>query len=245
MGEFNGFVHRQKMAEAHLEEAGAVLEGHFVYAAEDHGNAYVAKDETIKRPEILARITWLMAANLAETLDPDDIDMLGAAAPCGSIIAARMSEHLEGMWGKTPGLVFAEKVPKIAIDEATGEPKIEEELKLKRNFDQEIIGKRIHIVEDVVNSGMTVLQLKDLFGSFRGVEVVGASAEYSRTPSAVNAETLGVSPWLPLVEKELTKTKPQDCDMCEDLEQFPIRTDRGHGAKFLAELAVWDAALKA
>lgn len=227
-----------------FEDSGAILEGHFVYLAGHHGNAYVAKDETIKDPAVMSEIAGLMAENAAEVLNPDEIDGLVAAAPCASMIAGRMSEHLGNLWGvRPPRLYFAEKVPTIRFN-SQGQPEIVEELAFKRGFDKEVSGMRLHGVEDVVNSGATIHRMVDLVTE-QGGAVTGFSAEYNRTPSAVTAETLGIERrlWLPLVEKELSKAEPQDCTMCHDLETNPIRTDRGKGSKFLAELAVWAEAI--
>lgn len=239
MSEFASPAQRSDRAIQIFDQIGGVLEGHFVYAAGHHGNAYVAKDETIKQPDVLAEMTLLMAENLAEVLGPDDIDALYSAAPCGSIVASRMTEHLGKIWGTTPGLIFAEKEPYMGLPVPGGNPyvpELKDRLVLKRGFDKDIVGKRLHMVEDIVNSGKTVVELAELALSYTDVTIVGCSAEYSRTPSKVSGESLNMDPWLPLVERELSKAEPEDCTMCEDLEAYPIRTDRGHGKEFLAQL---------
>lgn len=237
MTEFSNPQQREERAIELLSDIGSVLEGHFVYANGDHGNAYVAKDEALKRPEAFSELTFMMAQNVADAVDPDEVDVLVAAAPCGSLIASRMAEHLGMIWQVTPPrLAFAEKQARI-VDGPDG-PSIEEKLVFKRGFRDDLVGKNVLEVEDIVNSGKTVRELSELVLSIAGVKIVGLSALYNRTPSMVTGESLAMDLWLPLVERELSKSGPQDCEQCTDLDAYPINTDRGHGEKFITDLAV-------
>lgn len=229
-------THTEREAEAIrlLDEAQVVARGHFVYKSGLHGNAYVQKDKTISDPALQARITELMAGDIAGTFESDEVDSLVGIAPCSSMLASRIAEHLGTIWGKTPSLVFAEKVTDMRHNVVEGYV-LHEEFQLKRGFDQEIKNKKVLLIEDVVTTGGSLVQVRDLVNKVEGVEIVGAAAEWSRSPEEVTAKSLGLNIWLPLVSKALATYQKGSCPMDADLEQFPIRTDLGHGAAYLVK----------
>lgn len=223
-----------------LDMAKVVAAGHFIYKSGLHGEAYVQKDKTIADPDLLANITALMAEEIAEAFEPEEIDMLVGIAPCSSILASRTAEHLGYIWGKTPKLVFAEKETKASILYTLTEGSkldIQEGFVFKRGFDEAIKGKKAHLIEDVVTTGGSLIKLRELVETIDGVEITGASAEWSRSPEEITAKSLGVNIWLPLVSKALNTYPEGACPMDADLEAHPIRTDLGHGALWLAEHA--------
>lgn len=90
------------MAISVLEDADVIAYGHFVYKSGLHGDAYVQKDKTIADPRLLKLVTKLMAEDLAEQFESDEIDALVGIAPCSSVLASRTAEHLGELLGKTP-----------------------------------------------------------------------------------------------------------------------------------------------
>ncbi len=226
---------REQVALKLFEREGIVVgDGHFVYAAGDHGDAYVQKDKTLVNPEVFTTVTELMSQDLEEEVDPSEIDYLVGFAPCSSQYAARMAERLSASSDLyTVRTVFMEKVPSICFDD-DGEPYVDEALKFKRGFEDLLIGKRVWMVEDIVTTGQSLLSGKAEIERIDGVEVLGASAAFSRTPELVNKATLGLNVWLPLIEKSLRNYPSGECPMDDELDQFPIRTDLGHGAAYLA-----------
>lgn len=77
-------------------------------------------------------------------------------------------------------------------------------------------------MEDVVTTGGSLIKIRELLEQFDGIEITGASAEWSRSPDEVTNESLGVPVWLPLVSKELKTYSAQTCPMEEDLNKYPI-----------------------
>lgn len=226
---------REKLAlELFEREKIVVSDGHFVYAAGGHGDAYVQKDKTLVDPEVFTTVTEFMAQDLEEEVDPADIDYLVGFAPCSSQYASRIAERLSASsdFSKVR-TVFMEKVPTLVFDKA-GEPYIDEKLRFKRGFGDLLIGKRVWMIEDIVTTGQSLLSGKSEIERIDGVEVLGASAAFSRTPELVNRASLGLNIWLPLIEKSLQNYPSGECPMDDDLERFPIRTDLGHGAAYLA-----------
>lgn len=226
-------IELQQSAMEMLEKEQVIVEGHFVYTKGGHGDAYVQKDRTIRDPELLAAITGLMADKLMNNFDPAEIDAIIGIAPCSSALAARTAEHIGVEAGRTPQIAFAEKYKTVTHNVRDGYV-IEEGLTFKRGFDTMLKGLRVVLLEDVVNSGGSLVQLRDLVRKLDDVEIFAGTAEWDRSPKEVTPEALDVGLWLPLVEKPLAVYAPDECPMCEDLDQYPIRTDLGHGAEFLA-----------
>lgn len=93
------------------------------------------------------------------------------------------------------------------------------------------------MVEDIVNTGKSLIEGKSEIEKIEGVTIVGASAAYSRTPDTVNSDLLGLDIWVPLIENQLTQYNIGECPMDADLKAYPIRTDLGHGAKYLSTIS--------
>lgn len=174
-----------------------------------------------------------MADKLMNHFDPTEIDAIVGIAPCSSALATRTAEHIGIETGRTPQIAFAEKNKSVAHNVRDGYV-VEEGLTFKRGFGAMLRGMRVVLLEDVVNSGGSLVQLRDLVRELDDVEIFAGTAEWDRSPAEVTAETLDVGLWLPLVEKPLNVYTPDECPMCEDLDQYPIRTDLGHGAEYLA-----------
>jgi orotate phosphoribosyltransferase len=190
-----------------LAESGAVIrDSHVVYTSGRHGSAYVNKDAVYPHTERVRELCALLA---------DAGRSLGAEIVCGpamgGIILAQWTGHHLGL-----PAVYAEKEPEGGMT-------------LRRGYDQLVRGRRVLVVEDVVNTGGS------LAGTVRAVRaaggtVVGAVALCNR--GGVTAAALDVPALVALVELSLESWTAEECPLCR--RGVPIDTGVGKGREFLA-----------
>jgi orotate phosphoribosyltransferase len=193
-----------------LAEVGAVISGsHVVYTSGRHGAAYVNKDALYPHTQRVSEICALMADG-ARALRPDVV----CGPALGGIILSQWTAHHLGALA-----VYAEKTP-------------EHGLALRRGYDALVVGRRVLVVEDVLNTGGSV---RDAVRAVRtaGGEVVAVSALCNR--GGVTAADLDVPVLLSLVELALDSWEAAACPLCRDA--VPVNTDIGKGREFLASRA--------
>jgi orotate phosphoribosyltransferase len=193
-------------AAAILTESGAVIrDSHIVYTSGRHGSAYVNKDAVYPHTERVRELCDL----LAHAGRP-----LGAEVVCGpamgGIILAQWTGHALGL-----PAVYAEKAP-------------EGGMVLRRGYDRLVSGRRVLVVEDVVNTGGS---LADTIRAVRaaGGTVVGAVALCNR--GGVTAMALDVPALHALVELSLESWSADECPLCRD--GVPVDTTVGKGREFV------------
>jgi len=194
-------------ATAILAESGAVIrDGHVVYTSGRHGSAYVNKDAVYPHTERVRELCGLLA---------DAGRPLGAEIVCGpamgGIILAQWTGHHLGL-----PAVYAEKAPDGGMV-------------LRRGYDGLVRGRRVLVVEDVVNTGGS---LADAIRAVRaaGGTVVGAVALCNR--GGVTAAALDVPALHALVELSLESWTAEECPLCR--RGVPVDTSVGKGREFLA-----------
>jgi orotate phosphoribosyltransferase len=194
-------------ATAILAESGAVIrDGHVVYTSGRHGSAYVNKDAVYPHTERVRELCGL----LAEAGRPLGADVVCGPAMGGIILAQWTGHHL--------GL------PAVYAEKAT-----EGGMVLRRGYDRLVHGRRVLVVEDVVNTGGS---LADTIRAVRaaGGTVVGAVALCNR--GGVTAAALDVPALHALVELSLESWTAEECPLCR--RGVPIDTTVGKGREFLA-----------
>jgi orotate phosphoribosyltransferase len=194
-------------AAAILAESGAVIrDSHVVYTSGRHGSAYVNKDAVYPRTERVRELCALLA---------DAARPLGAEIVCGpamgGIILAQWTGHHLGL-----PAVYAEKAP-------------EGGMVLRRGYDQLVRGRRVVVVEDVVNTGGSLAETIRAVRAAGGT-VVGAVALCNR--GGVTAAALDVPALTALVELSLESWTAGECPLCR--RDVPIDTSVGKGREFLA-----------
>jgi orotate phosphoribosyltransferase len=197
-------------ARAILAEARAILTGiHVVYASGKHGSAYVNKDAVY--PDT-ARIAEL-CRYLADAAVPYRPEVVCGPA-LGGIILSQWTGHHLGL-----PAVYAEKAA-------------EGGMALRRGYGKLVAGKRVLVVEDILNTGGSV---RDAVAAVRaaGGDVVAVGALVNR--GGMTAADVGVPALVALLDVALDAWDADACPLCRD--GVPIATDVGKGREFLAKRA--------
>ena len=189
-----------------LEESGALLTGrHIVYTSGRHGSAYVNKDAVYPHTDRVSALA-AMLADAARSWAPEIV----CGPALGAIILSQWTGHHLGL-----PAVFAEKA---GVDTMV----------LARGYDRIVQGRRVLVVEDVLNTGMSVRRALCAVRAAGGT-VVGVVALCNR--GGVTAEALGVPQLATLVTLDLDSWEAEDCPLCRD--GVPISTDVGKGREHL------------
>lgn len=194
-------------ARAILTDARAILTGsHVVYTSGKHGSAYVNKDAVY--PDT-ARVAAL-CRDLADAARPYRPEVVCGPAMGGIILAQWTGHHL--------GL------PAVYAEKAAGGG-----MALRRGYDRLVQGRRVVVVEDVVNTGGS---LKEAVAAVRaaGGEVVAAVALVNR--GGVPAAAVDAPALVALLDVPLDAWAADACPLCRD--GVPVNTDVGKGREFLA-----------
>ena len=191
-----------------LGESGAILTGsHVVYTSGKHGSAYVNKDAVYPSTGRVAELCGLLA-DLARPYRPEVI----CGPALGGIILSQWTAHHLGVLA-----VYAEKV------EGGG-------LALRRGYDAVVRGRRVVVVEDIVNTGGSLHETVRAVRAAGG-EVVAAVALVNR--GGVRAGDVEAPALHALVEVALDAWDAGACPLCRD--GVPVNTAVGKGRQFLAK----------
>lgn len=144
-----------------FKKAGALLEGHFIYASGRHGRQFLQAARVLQYPEY----TGPLCAAMADQFRADGVQLVAGPATGGIILAYETARSL-GCRG-----VFAEKEPdgSMAVKRGFSIPK----------------GIRTLVVEDITTTGGSVLRTIEHLEA-RGAEIVGVSALIDRSGGKVS-----------------------------------------------------------
>lgn len=189
-----------------------ISNGHFIYTSGKHGSHYVNKDAIYPQTSSISQLCEWMA----EGFSKDPIDVVLGPALGGIVLSQWTAFHLSKLMGKEVLALFAEKSQ-------------EGEFIIKRGYDEIIKGKKVLIVEDILNTGGSAKKIVELVVA-SGAEVVGVSVLCNR--ARVTAKELGTSAKLKsLVDLDFEAWESQDCPLCK--KGIPINKSLGKG-KILA-----------
>ncbi len=193
-----------------IEACGALMEDdHFVYASGDHGNGWIAKDIINLDPRLPRRLGELLA---------DAVRHLSFEVVCGPAVGGLITAQFTALAAAT-SCVYAER-------REEGE---EVDFLLRRGQDTFVSGRRVLVVDDVVNTGYSIMKAMQAVRKAGG-EVVGAAAWISR--GNVSARDLGVDDYVFLDEVSLPSWPAEGCRLCAD--GVPVNVTFAHGAEFVA-----------
>ena len=167
-----------------FRKAGALLEGHFVYASGRHGRQFLQAARVLQYPDIAERL----CAAVAQRFKDARIDLVVGPATGGIILAYETARHLGCR------AAFTEK-------ENGG-------MALKRGFRLEA-GERVLIVEDIATTGgsvkKSIAHLRD-----RGADIAGVSVLIDRSAGEATFDC----PYEPLARIDMQSWDPSACDLC-------------------------------
>lgn len=208
------------VAERILIESQTILQNqHFVYISGDHGSGWVNKDVLIPDTTKISQLAGLLASAVVDI----DCDVVCGPAIGGLIMSQWMAHHLS-----LPS-VFAEHQEKP--DKSSKE--IRPPFRLKRGFDKLVRGKKVLIVDDIVNTGHSIRETATAVRNAGG-QVVGAAAYCSR--GNANAESMGVPEFIYLVEFSIPSWSSEECQLCKN--NIPVNTEFAHGQEFVERQAL-------
>ncbi|HVX21472.1 MAG TPA: phosphoribosyltransferase family protein [Acidimicrobiales bacterium] len=205
--------------EAALVAAGAILsDDHFVYVSGDHGAGWVDKDAVFPDTAVVDRLCgWL-----ADVLAPMAPDVLCGPAVGGLVTAQWTARHLGCL------SVFAEHRAASAAP-AAGPGPVRPPFELRRGYDRLVAGKRVVVVDDIVNTGLSTRQTVAAVQAAGGT-VVGAGALATR--GNAGPADLGADDFAFLLEVRIPSWPAADCHLCR--AGVPVNTRYAHGADFVA-----------
>jgi orotate phosphoribosyltransferase len=185
---------------------------HFVYISGDHGSGWVDKDAIFVDLARVRTLGELLAAAVRD-LKPDYL--CGPAT--GGLIVAQWTAAALGL-----PAVFADHDTTKTAGELRGR------FVLRRGYDRLVAGRRVLVVDDVVNSGHSI---RETIGALRaaGGEVVGAAALVHR--GNVDCAGLDAPEYRYLLEHDIPEWPAEDCPLCK--AGVPINTRYAHGQDFL------------
>lgn len=188
-----------------------VICDHFVYTSELHGSAYVNKDAIYSDVLHMETIGKMIAEQCAT---PEVV--LGPAVG-GALLAQWVAKAYS-----REDMLYRHVVPAVYAD------KDGDDFIIKRGYDKLIAGKKVLLVEDILNTGIT---LKKVIAAARqkGADIIGVGAICNRGEET--AESLEV-PWLrSLLDVPMITYPPDKCPLCRD--EVPINEQLGHGRQFM------------
>lgn len=170
---------------ARFKEAGALLDGHFMYTSGRHGSQFLQAARVLQYPEI-------------------------TAALCGAAADPFREENIELVIGPaTGGIILAyETARQLGCRAAFVEKDDDEGMALKRGFTLDP-GTRVLVVEDIVTTGGSVKKTLAHLRA-RGAEIVGVSVLIDRSAGRAEFDCA----FRPLATLELESWVPEDCPLC-------------------------------
>jgi orotate phosphoribosyltransferase len=196
-----------------LLDSKAVLQNdHFVYVSGDHGSGWIDKDAIYPHTE---RIEHL-CRNLARIVKDRGIEVVCGPATGGLVISEWTSHELG--------------VLSVFADHDQPKPgELRGKFILRRGYDHLVEGKRVLVVDDIVNTGHSIKQTIAAVRQAKG-NVVVAGTLVNR--GNVYAEGLGVAEFVFLLDYKIPAWPADRCPLCAS--GVPINTQYAHGADFLA-----------
>lgn len=142
-----------------LESSGAILRGHFLLTSGRHSDVYFEKFRVLERPDVLSALCAEIAAHYK-----DQGVTLVAGPTTGGIIIAFEVARLMGL-------------PALYVESENGEKKLRRGATVPE-------GARILVVDDVLTTGTSVIEVIELLGS--QAEIAGVGVLIDRSQEGLN-----------------------------------------------------------
>jgi len=242
-------------------KADAIITGeHFVYAKKEtgwfHGSDYVNKDAIYPYEDYVS----ILCRDIAEHFGAMGVETV-VGPTVGAVRLSSWTCHWLNSWADQRMKVLdvcadeedvleQKEVPVMHVREfnacgrveirqdqlvllASFSEKVGTRRVIKRGYDKHVKGKRCLIVEDVINSGITVVKTRDAVLTAGG-EVIGVGALCNRSGGKVTAETLMAPELLSLLDLDMQMYPEDECPICKERGLKSVRIDLGKGKEFLA-----------
>lgn len=197
-----------------LTDSRAILAGdHFVYVSGDHGSGWIDKDAIYPHTKRLERL----CRDMAQLVKDWQAEVVCGPAMGGAIVAEWIAHELDIL------SVYAEHDPNPDPHALRGQ------FILRRGYDHVVAGKRVLVVDDIVNTGYSIKQTADVVQQAGG-NIIGAACLVSR--GNVGTAGLGVERYAYLLEYKIPAWPAAQCELCRD--GVPVNTAYAHGREFLA-----------
>lgn len=187
-----------------------IKDSHIVYTSGKHGSAYVNKDAIYPHTDITRELTKAMAQSFAD----QGVDVVVAPVVGGVILSQWVAYHLSEIENKKVLGVYAEKTA-----DASG-------FELRRGYAKLVEGKKVLVVEDILNTGGSVKKVVDMLKPLQA-KVIGVAAICNR--GNVKPEDVGAPMLKSLLNISLEAWNPEDCPLC--VQKIPVNTEVGKGKK--------------
>lgn len=212
---------RAREAEYILTDSGAILQGdHFVYITGQHGDGWIDKDAVFAQTNRTSKLCGLLA---------DATRDLGSEVVCGPATGGLVVSQWTGHHLGLPS-VFCDHGKEHGYDPAAASPgPLRPPFVLKRGYDRVVSGKRVLVVDDVVNSGES---LREAAEAVRGAGGDVAAAAALCTRGTATAADCGVETLFCVTEVKVPSWPAENCDLCR--RGVPVNTRYAHGADFVA-----------
>lgn len=248
-----------------FSRANAIIpDDHFVYAKKStgwfHGKAYVNKDAVY--PNAMA-FSWL-CKHIAETAMDLNVEVVVGPTIGAVAIEQFVAYWLSFLENREVQAVYAEEEDTLCLNDlelgddwqtpfsfnAVGKVELSRGPRglricfseksgtrrvLRRGYDKIVKDKRCLIVEDVINSGATVVKVCNAV-RFAGGNVIGVRALCNRSGGKVTAETLSVPELSSLLNLDMEMFSEDSCPICKEKGRDSVRLDLGKGREFLQRI---------
>lgn len=204
--------------QAMLQEAGALLQGHFVLASGRHSEWYVNKTAAF----VFSSHARAHAAAIAFQFRQLHVEAVVAPELGAVTFAARVTDELSKQTGIDVINVVAEKDRNNVG-----------KFKIGRDQARFLKGKRVLVIEDVFTTGASVIETIAATREAGGT-VIGAGVLWNRDRFNVTADSLGVPELYAVIDEFIPSYDADECPLCDN--KHPISTNVGKGKEFLASL---------
>lgn len=218
-----------------LKERGIVLsykETHFCYSSGKHGEDYIDKSALLAHSTLSGRLVQEMVMRWIDDEKSPFPEVIVGPAMSGAILAHLVAHEFNRfatlMGFETTYASFADKDPLTGI------------FKPGRGYDKVVRGRKVLVVEDVINTGGTVMATAHAAMMAGGV-VIGINVIWNRgddgklmLPNAGGG--VMALPIKALVHHPFPSYTAEECLMRGPCSRgIPLNRDFGHGAEFLAK----------
>jgi len=196
-----------------LLQSRALLEkDHFVYISGDHGSGWIDKDAIYPHTERIEQLS----RRLAQLVRDLRLDVVCGPATGGLIIAEWVGHEL--------GILAA------FTEHDTPRPgELRGRFVLRRGYDHLVAGKRVLVVDDIVNTGHSIRQTIE---AVRGAGGTVAAAGTLVNRGNVGAKEIGVEDLVYLLEYKIPAWPAAECPLCRS--GVAVNTQYAHGKEYLA-----------